>query len=282
MLLPAVKPAVQFSVDCQTTSISDWVLGDYHRLQQVLTNVVNNAIKYTQTGSIILRVAWKGKMVVFEVVDTGPGIPKNAQKQLFERFVQRGGAPGTGLGLAISKHVVEIMNGTIRFESDPSVKRGTNCVISLPLEAAEPPSSAELSIPAPNLPIQKELSLLIIDDIRMNRTMLKHRFLKGVAPNSRITEASTGEEALELVKKDRFDVILVDQYMGEAGGVMLGTDVTIAMRRMNITSLIIGCSGNELDHEFREAGADDVWQKPIPSNDAIIGTIRSKLNIPEE
>lgn len=112
----------------------------------------------------------------------------------------------------------------------------------------------------------------------MNRMMLKRRILKGIAPNAIIREAATGEEALEICGKEKFDVIVVDQYMEEAGGELVGTDVVFAMRRMRVTSVIIGCSGNDMGTQFFEAGADRVWQKPMPSNSKIIQDLRSSLN----
>ena len=87
---------------------------------------MSNAIKYTTSGSIVLSVGWdRYDQVRFEVADTGPGIPKEKQGELFQRFVRRSGAPGTGLGLAIAKHIVEVMNGTIHFESNPTVAVST-------------------------------------------------------------------------------------------------------------------------------------------------------------
>ena len=274
MLLPSVKPGVEFKVFADTYG-HDWVLGDEHRLQQVLTNVATNAIKYTVAGSVTLVVGWEDKNVRFECVDTGPGIPKTEQEKLFQRFVQRGGAPGTGLGLAIAKHLVDLAHGSIRFESDPTVKPGTSCVVLMPMNECESPETPVNSGNADT--IKDPLRFLIIDDIPLNRTMLKRRIQKGIAPNCTLAEASTGEEALKICAKESFDVIIVDQYMEEAGGVMVGTDVVYAMRRMRIESLIIGCSGNDLEKEFDEAGADWVWRKPMPSNERIIQGIRQAL-----
>ena len=96
--------------------------------------------------------------------------------------------------------------------------------------------------------------------------------------NAVITEASTGEEALIICGKQSFDVIVVDQYMEEAGGVMVGTDVVFAMRRMRIESIIIGCSGNDMDDLFKEAGCDWVWGKPMPSNAVTVKQLRSGLS----
>ena len=274
MLLPSVRPSVAFQSYCKTGE-KGWVLGDSHRIQQVLTNVVTNAIKYTTSGSITLVIEWEDENVRFECADTGPGIPVKEQKKLFERFVQRGGAPGTGLGLAIAKHLVDLTGGSICFHSDPTIKPGTSCVVKMPLAVCEPPEVVVKEEHGRH--IEEPLSFLLIDDVAMNRSMLSRRIKRGIAPNARITEASTGEEALVICGKQSFEVIVVDQYMEEAGGVMVGTDVVFAMRRMRIDSIIIGCSGNDMDDLFKEAGCDWVWGKPMPSNATTVKQLRSAL-----
>ena len=274
MLLPSVRPSVAFQSYCKTGE-KGWVLGDSHCIQQVLTNVVTNAIKYTTSGSITLVIEWEDENVRFECADTGPGIPVKEQKKLFERFVQRGGAPGTGLGLAIAKHLVDLTGGSICFHSDPTIKPGTSCVVKMPLAVCEPPEVVVKEEHGRH--IEEPLSFLLIDDVAMNRSMLSRRIKRGIAPNARITEASTGEEALVICGKQSFDVIVVDQYMEEAGGVMVGTDVVFAMRRMRIDSIIIGCSGNDMDDLFKEAGCDWVWGKPMPSNATTVKQLRSAL-----
>jgi len=188
MLLPSVRPGVAFLKVCNTGS-KDWILGDSHRIQQVMTNVITNAIKYTTTGSVTLIIEWEGSNVKFECADTGPGIPKGEQKKLFERFVQRGGAPGTGLGLAIAKHLVDLTGGSIRFESDPKERPGTSCVVLMPLPVCDPPEVG-ISIEDNSL-MDDPISFLIIDDVKMNRMMLKRRIKKSIAPNAIIKEAST-------------------------------------------------------------------------------------------
>ncbi|KAL3940654.1 MAG: hypothetical protein SGARI_000886 [Bacillariaceae sp.] len=276
MLEPSVRKGVEFRKTTDLPKGKSWVLGDAHRIQQVMTNVVTNAIKYTVTGYIELSISWEDGMVKFVCEDTGPGIPKSEQEKLFQRFVQRGGAPGTGLGLAIAKHLVDLAGGSIRFDSDPAVRAGTRCIVMMALSSCEAPESV---VEESTALIDEPISFLVIDDIKMNRMMLKRRIKKGIAPNSRIVEAATGEEALEICGKDKFDVIIVDQYMEEAGGVMLGTDVVFAMRRMKIDSVIVGCSGNDMESQFRDAGADWVWQKPMPSNGMIIQDLRSSMTL---
>jgi CheY-like chemotaxis protein len=279
MLLPSIRPNVEFLAFCDTKR-KDWVLGDSHRIQQIMTNVITNAIKYTVSGNVTLSISWEGEFVRFVCADTGPGIPKSEQKKLFERYVQRGGAPGTGLGLAIAKHLVGLAGGSICFDSDPSVRPGTSCIVLMPLPMCARP---DITLRADYKLIESKLAFLIIDDVKMNRMMLKRRIMKGIAPNSIVREASTGEEALLICGTEKFDVIVVDQYMEEAGGVMVGTDVVFAMRRMRIDSIIIGCSGNDMDEQFTEAGADFVWKKPMPSNSQIIADVRGTMmrrNIP--
>ena len=280
MLLPSVKTGVEFEY-ASFTEGNDWVMGDEHRIQQILTNVVTNAIKYTLKGLVRLSISWSKQAVKFECTDTGPGIPKSEQKKLFQRFVQRGGAPGTGLGLAISKHLVTLMSGEIAFISDPSVQPGTTCIVRIPLNLCEAPENANINgkiqDPRKTSMLPQLVRFLIIDDVEMNRKMLGRRIQRSIAPNCTIEEAINGEEALTICGDRKFDAIIVDQYMEEAGGVMVGTDVVFAMRRMRVDSIIIGCSGNDLNREFIEAGADWVWQKPLPTNETIISHLRALL-----
>lgn len=153
--------------------------------------------------------------------------------------------------MAIAKNLVDLVGGSIRFDSDPSIKAGTTCVVLMKLPVCEAPDS---TIEESTALIDEPLSFLIIDDIKMNRMMLKRRIMKGIAPKATIKEAATGEEALEICGSERFDVIVVDQYMEEAGGILVGTDVVFAMRRMRIDSIVIGCSGNDLGAQFKESG----------------------------
>lgn len=277
MLLPSVRPGVALITKCNLPD-RDWVLGDSHRIQQVLTNVITNAIKYTSCGSIVVSVMCTREPIVrFECKDTGPGIPKLDQTKLFQRFVQRGGAPGTGLGLAISKHLVDLKGGKIFFESDPPIKPGTTCIVEMPLQRCDEPGTVDQTIREESPFIDDAISLLIIDDVRMNRTMFHRRVTNGIAPNAKITEASTGEEALEKCNEQKFDVIMVDQHMEEAGGVLLGTDTVVAMRRRKVDSVIVGCSGNDIDDQFLEAGTDWVMKKPTPPNAIIVTKLRQLL-----
>jgi PleD family two-component response regulator len=112
----------------------------------------------------------------------------------------------------------------------------------------------------------------------MNRTMFRRRINKGIAPNAVITEASTGEEALEICKNKTFDIIIVDHHMEEAGGLLLGTDTVVTMRERKIASFIIGCSGNDIEDQFIRAGSDWAIGKPTPPNKVILMQLRRFLS----
>ena len=279
MQRPSMNPGVTLIVHCDTNG-QNRVMGDEHRVLQVLTNVTSNAVKYTRTGSITLTARWidggdAHSLVQLECQDTGPGIPEEELHSIFNLFSRRGGAPGTGLGLAIAKRMVELMHGTIRFESDPALQPGTRCFVELPLRPVLKETESELTkVTKPSM-VEAPLHILLVDDLAMNRTLLQHRFEKCIAPHCTVRHAATGEEAIQLCEKLDFDVIVMDHYMEGAGGVMLGTDTIIALRRAGVTAVIIGCSGNTLDAQFRAAGADGVWKKPLPPNDEIIHQLRS-------
>ena len=264
-LLPSVKSGVAFEVICDTSE-RDWVFGDSRRLLQILINVTANAIKYTLGGSVTLTTTWDDGNVVFTCVDTGSGIAV-APDDLSDSVYQCG-APSRGLELKVARYLVELYGGTIK--AVPSC-----CCIQLPLVACES-SVISTSIKKSEI-IEYPLHFLIIDDIQMNRRMIKRRLQKSVCPKCKVSEASTGEEALQLCGLEKFDIIIVDQYMEEAGGVMVGTDVIYTLRRMGVDSIIIGCSGNDLDEEFNDSGADLVWPKPVPPNEDMIRQIRDAL-----
>jgi len=281
MLAPSVRHGVQYNVISETSK-RDTVLGDVHRIQQVFTNVITNAIKHTSVGSITISLKWVGDIIRFECKDTGPGISKEDLQRIknSERFMKKGSTPGTaGLGLCIARKIVDLMGGSIRFESDPSVGPGTTCIVEFSLAVCSDPVKEVVSELATVSPIEEPISVLVVDDIRLNRSMLERRIHKAIAPNAVISQAATGEEAIAMCKKGTYDVIIVDQYMETAGGVLLGTDVVVQLRSMKLSSLVIGNSGNDMESEFCRAGADVFWKKPIPPNETIIRQLRQgRLN----
>jgi len=202
------------------------VLGDPTRLRQILTNLLGNAVKFTEHGEAELRVrqlAGEGRgegadgLLEFEVRDSGTGIAQAQMKRLFEPFRQADGSMtrrygGSGLGLTITKRLTELMGGTISVDSEPG--RGTVFLVRLPFEQqpAEPldPDSAALD----------GRRVLVVDDNDTNRDILTH-YLRGWGMES--SQAAHASQALQLLRAHRdanrpFDAALLDMQMPDIDG----------------------------------------------------------------
>jgi len=203
----------------------NWALGDPLRIQQVLVNLLSNALKFTESGRVDVNVkalsaATAGDKLLFEVCDTGPGIRIEDQDKIFARFVQlpnpSNGQRGAGLGLTICRDLVELMNGEIGVVSRQG--RGSTFYFSLPLEAVEPaPARPEIPLSTPaELPSDEPVRILVAEDTEDNRLLLEH-YLRDCPVNLRMT--ANGREALEAVRQgEPFDLILMDIDMPEMDG----------------------------------------------------------------
>ena len=196
----------------------EWALGDPLRIQQVLVNLLSNALKFTAAGCVevkvkVLSVASAGHRLRLEVSDTGPGIRLEDQDKIFARFVQlpnqSNGQRGAGLGLTICRDLVELMGGEIGVVSREG--NGSTFHFSLPLEEVEPARrrrqhsehSCRLNFP-PAIPIR----ILVAEDTEDNRLLLEH-YLRDEPVKLRV--ALNGQEALDAVQQgEQFDLILMD------------------------------------------------------------------------
>ena len=242
--------------------------GDEARLRQVLLNLLNNAIKFTPAGSVTLTVrhegtAPEGERLRFSVCDTGIGIPKAKQANLFQRFSQVDGSVqrtygGTGLGLAISRQLVERMGGAIGVESEES--RGATFWFTLALPAAE---IRDGLAPARRAPRPRRTGrLLLVEDVAINqelaRTVLE-------AAGHTITVVGDGAAAVQAVQAAAFDLVLMDVQMPG----MDGLTATRLIRRLPGPAgrlPVIAMTANVLPDELRkvrEAGMDDHIGKPF-------------------
>ncbi|GET34276.1 hypothetical protein PbJCM13498_31390 [Prolixibacter bellariivorans] len=205
-------------------AIPDMVVGDPVRLRQVLINLANNAIKFTNSGEVFISAELKEinstVEVLFKVKDTGIGIPKEAQEKLFESFTQVDSSTtrkygGTGLGLAISKRLSEQMGGEIGLES--KANHGSLFWFTARFEKA----SAEMEYDQPKEIIELEnVKVLIVDDNRTNRLIFS-KYLESWDCSS--DEASSGMQALKKLKNAAskgkpYDIALVDFQMSEMDG----------------------------------------------------------------
>jgi PAS domain S-box-containing protein len=196
------------------------ILIDSTKLFQILTNLVNNAIKFTRKGHVKLEYRVKNDFMEFSVSDTGIGIAKEFHKKIFERFYQVQNTisriyEGTGLGLSISKAYVERMGGKIWLESEPG--KGTTFYFTIPFErsfaAVSSPSSRKL---AENKVLSDKKTILIAEDIESNFKLLKY-FLAD--SNIEILRAVNGKEAVEKCLSGRYiDLVLMDIKMPVMNG----------------------------------------------------------------
>jgi PAS domain S-box-containing protein len=233
------------------------VIGDVTRVRQVLVNLLNNAIKFTDAGEVVLSVGCKRvrhddvsqKMLHFSVKDTGIGIPEHRLDRLFKSFSQVDASTtrrfgGTGLGLAISKQLVEMMGGQIWVESE----EGNGSTFHFTISAKTVPVSRHVF----KQKVQSELSgkrLLIVDDNATNRKILvKQATLWGMAPQA----VESGLAALKLLKADApFDCAILDMQMPEMDGIMLASEIR-KLDNGNSLPLIMLSSIGDRD-EFKES-----------------------------
>ncbi|PWR72746.1 response regulator [Methanospirillum lacunae] len=242
------------------------VSGDEGKLRQILINVLNNAIKYTDHGTVCFRVRYNSpSLQVFqcEIIDTGRGVPDDKIDDIFKPFTQvesQGETiEGTGLGLAITKNLIEFMHGSITLKSE--LGKGSVFTITIPL-----PTSYDF---IPNEKVCKNIigyrgeqkKILIVDNNISNALFLTD-LLQPLG--FQILKAKSGEEAIEIATKEKPDMILLDYVMTG----MNGLDVIHYIRDNNSFDpiKIIGISasvlGSEHEHDFRVM-CDDFLAKPI-------------------
>jgi CheY-like chemotaxis protein/nitrogen-specific signal transduction histidine kinase len=249
-------------------ALPQWVHTDRHRLMQVLVNLLGNALKFTHQGQVVLRVAWHNPGVLFAVQDTGIGIAKDRQAQIFNRFSQANGDiqalyGGNGLGLAISRTLVQLLGGDIGFASEPG--QGSRFWFHLPLTACpEPqqkPSAARMAVQTAQLPWR----FLIVDDHPVNR-LLARQVLQNAWPQSQIVEVSDGQQAVDTLCQQPFDLVLMDMVMPVMDGIVATRTIraqgSAAVRDVLILGLTANVNPVDLD-AFRQEGLDDVMLKPF-------------------
>lgn len=240
------------------------LLGDPTRIRQILLNLIDNAIKFTQQGGVDLCVTFEaaGDDIAchFSVQDSGIGINSDTQARLFQAFSQADSSTtrrygGTGLGLAVSSQLAGLMGGRLTVESAPD--QGSRFTLHLLL----PPTTLELAeLPAPPI-IQLRGRILVVEDHPVNQKVLAHQ-LRDMGLQHAI--AASGTQALDLLAQEAFDLVLMDWQMPEMDGLeatrqirMLPTDI----RHIPIIALTANANTG-----FREtclaAGANDYLSKP--------------------
>lgn len=249
-------------------ALPTWVHTDRHRLMQILVNLLGNALKFTHQGSVVFRVQWENPGVLFSVTDTGIGIAPERQAQMFNRFSQadsdiQARYGGNGLGLAISQKLAHLLGGDIGFESE--LGKGSRFWLRLPLTAAQAPAHPPNAVKSEVQTGEMAWRFLIADDHPVNRLLVK-QVLQNTWPQSQILEAADGAQALQRLRDNTVDLVLMDMVMP----VMDGIEATHTLREVlapparHVPVLGLTANVNPMDLDaFRQAGLSAVMLKPF-------------------
>ena len=250
--------------------VPEWLIGDHARLRQVLLNLLNNAIKFTQAGSISVDVRREladdgGERIRFSVTDTGIGIPAEQQYRLFKKFSQADSSisrqhGGTGLGLAICKQLVELMDGEIGVLSE--VGKGATFWFTARLpHGSKPPIETDSKVTRQEA-CSDNARILVVDDLATNREIIE-AYLEDTGYH--VDTAGSAAEAIQMLASEPFDLVLMDVQMPNMDGVA----ATKRIREMPppVRDIpIIAMTGNVLPRQvkaFLGAGMNDHVGKPI-------------------
>ncbi len=254
------------------------VLGDPTRTAQVLTNLVHNALKFTEKGSVKVRLhvdaaTDRDLTLTFEVEDTGIGIAPEKQKLIFEQFTQADSAMtrsfgGTGLGLTICKRILSLQGVELQLRSEPG--RGTTFFFTQTfLRAPKTAALVEAAKPVPN-PVGKEkplegVSVLLVEDTPMNVLAARGILARW---GCSVEVATNGQEALDRLDPARHDLVLMDLHMP----VMDGYEATRRLRDRGETLPIIALTASlaqEVEEKTRDTGLNDIVVKPFNPNELL-------------
>ena len=265
-------------------------------------NLGRNSIKFTTNGFVRFRAVVVDNLVELYVEDSGGGIPTEKRGKLFQKFQTSLDElnQGTGLGLSLCKTLVKLLNGDIYLDDDYDSgvpgSPGARFVVQLntapippdsildfvPFEEETNPldynrSSRTGSTENTSLggsatnggqeshELAENLSILFVDDDPVLRKLFA-RSVKKAAPTWKISEAASGEAAIQLVEEcsDNFDLIFMDQYMASTQKQLLGTEAIRVLRAKGVCCVICGLSANDIEEAFLNAGADGFILKPLP------------------
>lgn len=254
--------------------VPSYVVGDPSRLQQILNNLINNALKFTKEGSVTIDVDGKedgkGNFIArLSVIDTGIGIPGDKQKAIFDKFQQADSSTarqygGTGLGLAITKNLIEMMGGHISIQSEEG--KGSTFTFAFPATIAQRAADDESlagSEDSGTRGINTDARILVVDDHPINLLFMRQLLTRlGFAG---FGEASSGAQAIDLYRKTPYDLIFMDCQMPDMNGFTAAGKIREAQIHGN-TPVIIALTADAVkgaEEKCLQAGMDDYISKPV-------------------
>ena len=268
------------------------LIGDEIRIRQIINNLLSNALKYTKKGSVDFLVDYSPSeeenhiIMTITVKDTGNGIREDDKEQLFKAFkrlesTKNRSIEGTGLGLVISKQLLELMEGTIRCESEYGV--GSSFIVTIPLEIKNEEcigdfetrlhAKMEINNIEEEVFFSGDKRVLAVDDVGMNLKVFAG-FLKGTG--IKVDRASSGLHAIEMTGKFKYDLIFMDHLMPEMDGIETFKRIREENKELNGDTPVIILTANALvgaKEKYIKEGFDDYLSKPI-EREELIGMLR--------
>ena len=259
-------------------SFNDRWLGDIVRVKQVMLNLVSNAVKFTEKGSVniyLSEIQYHEKQAIsFEVVDTGMGMSEEAQTRLFDRFSQADNSTtrkfgGTGLGMSITLSLIRMMGGTIDVKS--KVGRGTTIIVILPLAITNKSvnSLIQKSMTPPPLRGKK---ILIAEDNEINQMVVQSML---ESTHAALTIVDNGKQAVEAAKNEDFDLILMDIHMPEMDGVEAMQNINNFNKHIPIVALTANAMVDDVSNYLNQ-GFEAHVAKPIDIS-TLYGILKSLI-----
>ncbi len=280
LMLKAEEKGIELRVSVDD-AVPQRLIGDPTRINQILINLAGNAVKFTEQGYVSVTASLQEekdgkKWIRFDVTDSGIGIATDHVDKIFDSFTQAGSDVtrkfgGTGLGLTISKQLTNLMDGDISVKSEPG--KGTTFTLLLPFEESTVQPSAHVSTVVSTEMMQHldRAKLLLVEDNEFNR-MVAEDTLKDVFPNITIDIAVNGQEAINRVQKEKYDIVLMDIQMP----VMDGVTATRHIRSLPAPTgsvKIIAMTANVLKEDVDQylvAGMDAYVSKPFITDELIL------------
>lgn len=281
LMFKAEEKGLQFRVNVEE-EIPVRVIGDPTRINQVLINLAGNALKFTEKGYIEVRVTIQKKSekkywLKFEVIDTGIGISPDYVNKIFESFTQAGTDVarkfgGTGLGLTISKQLVELMGGEIGVTSE--LGKGTTFFAIIPLTESDVQVVEQKSSAVDEQTMKKlnDVKLLLVEDNEFNR-MVAEDTLKELLPNITIDIAINGQEAVDRVQEEHYDIVLMDIQMPVMDGVTATRTIRTTLSAPAKDVKIIAMTANVLQEDVAQyfnTGMNAYVSKPFQVDELLL------------
>lgn len=266
MKLKAREKGLYFGLDVMDVTNMAYI-GDPARIRQVLLNLIGNAIKFTEQGGVYVECKIKtkgngGHTIALSVEDTGIGMEASFQQKLFRKFSQEDASTsrkygGTGLGMAISYEIIKLMQGSVSVSSKKNEGTRIEVLFDLPLGQ---PDKVDRESGAANPAMNGTTRVLLVEDNAFNRAVACNTLRRYACD---VTEAVNGREAVQLLKKNRFDVVLMDLQMP----VMDGFEATrIIRQQLQLDVPIIALTANAFKSELEQClteGMNDYMTKPF-------------------